>query len=100
MSEIYQHVQAGGELKPQTSEEIEKQLQQEAISSPVKPENFIPDINFSSCSSNLVLKNWAYGACKMRLEQQRQLRPRLKEIFARYEKLAEKNCPNDSHTKK
>lgn len=100
MTEIYQHVQAGGELKPQTTAQIRQQLQLESIASPVKPENFIPDINFSTCSPNLVLKNWGYGACKMRIEQQRLLRPRLKEIFARYEKLAENNCPNGSLTKK
>lgn len=91
MTKIYQHVQAGGELEQKTPAQIRQHL--DTISSPVTPENFIPDINFSTCSPSLVLKNWTFGACTMGIEQQRQLRPRLKEIFARYEKLAESNCP-------
>lgn len=99
MSKIYQHVKEGGELKEGSSSasEIRHQLQQEATASAIIPENFIPDINFSTCSPSLVLKNWAFAACRMPMDVQRQhFRPRLKEIFARYGKLAKSNnCPQD-----
>lgn len=99
MTKIYEHVKEGGELKEGDSNasQISLQLHQEATASAVIPENFIPDINFSTCSTSLVLKNWAFAACKMPLDVQRQhLRPRLKEIFARYEKLAKNNSsPQD-----
>ncbi|XP_032581859.1 uncharacterized protein LOC6617567 isoform X2 [Drosophila sechellia] len=87
MSEIYKQVKPNAQLTirtPQQLNQLNKSLAKNTQE--VKPQEFLPEINFSTCSPDLVVKNWTYAVGNLSTASQDALLGKMTELFSKYAK--------------
>ncbi|XP_017074513.1 uncharacterized protein LOC108110119 [Drosophila eugracilis] len=93
MTEIYKQVKPNGQITVRTPQQVNQSLAEPAEE--VKPNNFIPEINVTKCSPNLVVKNWASAVGSFSKTGQDDLCEKLKQVFAKYAKEPNANVTED-----
>ncbi|XP_037724197.1 uncharacterized protein LOC119556236 [Drosophila subpulchrella] len=82
MSEIYKQVKPNGPLTVRTPQQLNQSLTEPAQE--VEPQRFVPEINLTTCSPGLVLKNWAKAVGNLSPASQDILLGKLTQLFAKY----------------
>jgi len=82
MSEIYKQVKPNGPLTVRTPQQLNQSLAEPAQE--VEPQRFVPEINLTTCSPGLVLKNWANAVGNLSPASQDILLGKLTQLFAKY----------------
>ncbi|XP_016952018.1 uncharacterized protein LOC108025861 [Drosophila biarmipes] len=89
MSEIYKQVKPNGTLTVRTPQQVNQSLAEPTQE--VDPQRFVPEINLTTCSPGLVLKNWASAVGDLSHDSQNMLLGKLTQLFARYAEEANVN---------
>ncbi|EDV46151.1 uncharacterized protein LOC6551405 [Drosophila erecta] len=94
MSEIYKQVKPNGQLIVRTPQQL-NQLNQSIseVTQEVKPSGFLPEINLTTCSPDLVVKNWAYAVGNLSAASQDTLLAKLTQLFSKYAKNVDSTQP-------
>ncbi|XP_017002339.2 uncharacterized protein Hmr [Drosophila takahashii] len=82
MTEIYKQVKPNGQLTIRTPQQLNQSLAEPAQE--VVPQRFVPEINLTTCSPNLVLKNWAHAVGNLSHASQDSLLVKLTQLFSKY----------------
>ncbi|KAH8368208.1 hypothetical protein KR084_008550 [Drosophila pseudotakahashii] len=82
MTEIYKQVKPNAQLTIRTPQQLNQSF--EEPTQEVVPQRFVPEINLTACSPNLVLKNWANAVGNLSTASQDSLLVKLTQLFSKY----------------
>lgn len=88
MSEIYKQVKPNAQLTVRTPQQLNQLNESLAKNTQeVSPQEFLPEINLSTCSPDLVVKNWAYAVGNLSTASQDTLLGKMTQLFSKYAKV-------------